>query len=119
MFTDKPHWIHSQPEALQSKGVLECGFKFQHVEEIVKCSVYEGDRGLIIKLYGDKRSLTPGQYAVLYSDNECLGGAKILHSPINFILDYLKNKSGSCSGEKNDEDCKIDKTEKEKIRMEM
>lgn len=104
---------------LRSKGVLDCGFKFQHVEEIVDCSVYENDKGLIIKLYRDKRSLTPGQYAVLYNDNECLGSAKILHSPINFILDYLKSKSDTSSGETDNEHCKLSNNETNKIRMEM
>lgn len=89
------------------------------MEEIVDCSVYETDKGLIIKLYRDKRSLTPGQYAVLYSDNECLGSAKILHSPINFILDYLRSKSDSSSGEKDDEHYKLNNDETNKIRMEM
>lgn len=57
--------------------------------------VCQTDKGLIIKLWKSKRSLTPGQYAVLYKGSECLGSAKILFSPTNFILDWLKNNEMS------------------------
>lgn len=39
--------------------------------------------------------MTPGQYAVLYKDGECLGSAKIVFSPLNFTLNYLENKANS------------------------
>lgn len=90
LFTNKPHWIHSPPEELKSVGLLECGFKFQHIETVIDCTVCETTKGLIIKLHQNRRSLTPGQYAVLYKDKECLGSAKIIWSPTCFTTDWLK-----------------------------
>lgn len=51
------------------------------------------EKGLIIKLERDKRALTPGQYAVLYKNGECLGSAKIMWSPSNFTVNYLANRA--------------------------
>lgn len=95
LFTCEPHWISSQPEDLQSGNILECDFKFQHIETLTKCRVCQTKKGLIIKIAHDKRALTPGQYAVLYKDGECLGSAKITYSPSNFTVNYLKNKASS------------------------
>lgn len=90
MFTDKPHWIHSQPDSLKAGNVLECGFKFQQVESITDCTVCETDKGLIIKLPKERRSLTPGQYAVLYKNGECLGSAKIMWAVTDFGIRWSK-----------------------------
>lgn len=93
IFTSEPHWITSQPDDLQSGNILECDFKFQHIETLTRCKVCQTKKGLIIKTAHEKRALTPGQYAVLYKDGECLGSAKITYAPSNFTLNYLKNKT--------------------------
>lgn len=90
MFTDNPHWIHSQPNELKCGGILECGFKFQQIESIAQCVVCETNKGLVIKLLEERRALTPGQYAVLYKNGECLGGAKIMSAVTNFNINWLK-----------------------------
>lgn len=61
------------------------------MEHYVKCEVCQTEKGLIIRTAENKRALTPGQYAVLYKDGECLGSAKIMWAPTNFTMDYLKN----------------------------
>lgn len=95
LFTTEPHWITSQPPELRTGDILECDFKFQHVETFTKCRVCQTHKGLIVKLGQDKRALTPGQYAVLYKNGECLGSAKIVWSPSNFTINYLKNRADS------------------------
>ncbi|KAM3961480.1 LOW QUALITY PROTEIN: mitochondrial tRNA-specific 2-thiouridylase 1 [Aphomia sociella] len=76
-FTNKPHWIHSEPTELSSNGVLDCFFRFQHTKPLVPCRVVNNSVGLTIILGNNLRALTEGQYGVLYKDNECLGSAKI------------------------------------------
>lgn len=90
LYTSKPHWIHSKPKDLDD-GVLECDFKFQHVEKFIKCIVFETKKGLIVALECDRRALTPGQFACLYKNNECLGSAKITGAgPSRFALNLLR-----------------------------
>lgn len=54
-----------------------CDFKFQHVDIVLKCTVCETKEGLIVSLEAPRRAITPGQYAVFYRDNECIGSARI------------------------------------------
>lgn len=90
--TSEPHWIHSQPEELQREEILHCDFKFQHTEEWVKSQVCLANGGLVVKLEKPKRALTPGQYAVFYRDQQCLGSARIVNSAASdFSLHYLDN----------------------------
>ncbi|EFA07642.2 mitochondrial tRNA-specific 2-thiouridylase 1 [Tribolium castaneum] len=98
ILTSEPHWIHSQPPDLQN-GVLECDFKFQHTKYWVKCQVCQTSKGLIIKVNRYKRAITPGQFAVLSKDGECLGGARIINTGVShFSLYYLENNGlGSVS----------------------
>ncbi|CAG9765644.1 unnamed protein product [Ceutorhynchus assimilis] len=92
LFTTKPHWIHSKPKELKKDNILTCDFKFQHTEEWASCKVCQCNDGLLVKLEKSKRALTPGQFAVFYRGDECLGSAKILNSaPSNFTLYYLQN----------------------------
>ncbi|RZC41991.1 mitochondrial tRNA-specific 2-thiouridylase 1 [Asbolus verrucosus] len=94
IFTSQPFWIHSRPESLELNGVLECQFKFQHTKKWVDCQVCETDKGLIIKVNKYKRAVTPGQFAVLAKDGECLGGAKITNTGVShFSLYYLENRN--------------------------
>lgn len=101
MFTNKPHWIHSKPDLLKSGSILKCGFKFQQIESVTDCAVCETDKGLIIKLPKIKRSLTPGQYATLYKDGECLGSAKIMWAITDFNLNWSKYYQMAKSGQTN------------------
>ncbi|ERL95676.1 hypothetical protein D910_00106, partial [Dendroctonus ponderosae] len=87
--TSDAHWIHSDPQELQNNKVLNCDFKFQHTQNRVKCKLCKLSTGLVVKLETPLRALTPGQYAVFYNGQECLGSARIVNvGPSNFILNY-------------------------------
>lgn len=80
-YTKDPFWIRKSPLAL--KNLLTCQFRFQHTKPLTDCTIYtanpSGDK-LLIKLEKPLRSITPGQYAVLYKDDECLGSSRIFDS---------------------------------------
>lgn len=79
LFTDTPHWIDEDQELL-SCNAFRAEFRFQHTKPLVPCSVVRDrtDGGLAITLDQPLRAITPGQYAVLYNNNECLGSARIV-----------------------------------------
>ena len=61
---------------------FDCTAKFRYRQPDQKVHVYvEGDQ-VLIESYEKQRAITPGQYAVLYSGDECLGGG-----PVNTILE--------------------------------
>lgn len=80
VMTSEPYWINKEPnEFINNNGILECEFKFQHSHPPVPCRVYKSlNNRLIIQLAKAKRAISPGQFAVLYLNNECLGSAPIL-----------------------------------------
>lgn len=75
------NWLCENP--LLDEVPLHCQFRFQHTKPLVDCTLYRGlDRNtdIVIALHREMRALTPGQYAVFYSANECLGSARIVTS---------------------------------------
>lgn len=85
LFSDKIYvynvnWLCSDP-LQHADNVLDCRFRFQHTKPLVKCTVLrksaENPDELIVLLDKPLRAVTPGQYAVFYSDKACLGSARI------------------------------------------
>lgn len=76
LFTTSPHWIDEDQDILK-KDSFRAMFRFQHTKPLVSCTVNKTGNGLRIHLDRPLRAVTPGQYAVLYNDNECLGSARI------------------------------------------
>ncbi|XP_070151079.1 mitochondrial tRNA-specific 2-thiouridylase 1 isoform X2 [Polyergus mexicanus] len=88
LITQDVHWISEEPRELRYSGVLNCDFRFQHRNPLITCNVYKiSDNRLFIRLSVPLRAITKGQYAVLYSGEECLGGSMISYSgPSYFAL---------------------------------
>lgn len=81
IFTNNVNWLCGDPFE-NPHNILECQFRFQHTKPLVKCRVYRkslhNQDELIVLLENPLRAVTPGQYAVFYTDKECLGSARIV-----------------------------------------
>lgn len=74
--TETPHWIAAEPPAL-SGGELRCSVKTRYRQRDRGCTVRRLNDGLRVHLDAPEWAVTPGQYAVFYAGDECLGGAAI------------------------------------------
>ncbi|XP_073828267.1 mitochondrial tRNA-specific 2-thiouridylase 1 isoform X2 [Musca autumnalis] len=80
------NWLSSQhPFEVENAGSpLKCRFRFQHTKPLVDCTIYrkslDNTNDVIVVLDTPLRAVTPGQYAVFYSDTECLGSARIVEA---------------------------------------
>jgi tRNA-specific 2-thiouridylase len=77
---DGMHWL-VPPEALGpllSRGPLECGVKTRYRQADLACRLERiGAERLQVRLEVPARAVTPGQYAVFYDGDVCLGGGVI------------------------------------------
>lgn len=88
METANEFWIEgSRPSDLDvDDGALTCNFRFQHTYPLVRCRIERTatDGRLRVRLLdGPLRALTPGQYAVFYDEDVCLGSAQIVRVDAN------------------------------------
>lgn len=91
VYTDAPHWIESK-SPFSSNLIINCQFRFQHTKPLVDCKMFQSrTSNLFIKLKTPLRALTPGQYAVFYKGDECLGSAKILAPGPSLNFQILKS----------------------------
>ncbi len=69
-------WVEKMP-----KFPLNCEVRLRHRQPLQKCTVCHSDRSggipYTIKFSKSQRAVTPGQFAVFYKKNECLGGGVI------------------------------------------
>ncbi len=56
---------------------LECSVRFRHRQALQACQVSAQNNNIKIFCPEPQRAITPGQFAVLYKDGECLGGGVI------------------------------------------
>jgi tRNA-uridine 2-sulfurtransferase len=70
------HWIDAaEGSAMQP---IECAVKTRYRQRDLQCSVRAGDNGAWhVALRDPARAVTPGQYAVFYAADRCLGGGII------------------------------------------
>jgi tRNA-specific 2-thiouridylase len=72
------HWICGAPAALQNNGELRCTVKTRYRQNDVGCRVRGADQGHLQVWFDTPQwAVTPGQYAVFYAGDECLGGGPI------------------------------------------
>ena len=92
--TTQPHWINRCPTELKpgSTESYRCQFRTQHTHPIRDCDVTVDTEGNLHLSFDEAvRALAPGQYAVLYDGEVCLGSAEIT-SVGPTVYDVIMNK---------------------------
>jgi tRNA-specific 2-thiouridylase len=78
LVTAKPHWIGAAPKQLTADGRFRCTVKTRYRQQDVPCRVTRGTADdLRVEFDTPQWAVTPGQYAVFYDGDECLGGGPI------------------------------------------
>ena len=62
------NWVSS------AKTKIKCLIRFRHGGKLVPGEVFKRNNNYILKLEERERAITPGQSAVFYKNNKCLGG---------------------------------------------
>lgn len=72
------HWIGEPPAQLARKGAMPCGAKIRYRQADQACLVRRvADSRVEVLFEVRQRAIAPGQYAVFYSGEHCLGGAPV------------------------------------------
>jgi tRNA-specific 2-thiouridylase len=72
------HWINGPPAGLARGGKLHCKIKVRYRQADQGCEVASGDDGRLVVHFDERQAdVTPGQFAVFYEGERCLGGAVI------------------------------------------
>lgn len=71
-------WIGRPPAAIDNGEVFQCDVKVRYRQPEQKCEVVAiGDGSLRVSFEESQRAVAPGQFAVFYQGDRCLGGAVI------------------------------------------
>ncbi|WAR25961.1 MTU1-like protein [Mya arenaria] len=81
IFTEECHWINKPPRQLLTDQMYNCEFKYQHVSlsgRKLNCTLtLSGGNSVIVSVDQPIRAIVPGQFAVFYDGDVCLGSGKI------------------------------------------
>jgi tRNA-specific 2-thiouridylase len=79
--SEAAHWIGGAPPAMQ----FRCTARTRYRQQDQDCAVtVRADGSLHLRFDAAQRAVTPGQSVVLYENDECLGGAVILHTDARY-----------------------------------
>jgi tRNA-specific 2-thiouridylase len=71
-------WINGEPAMLADGEALRCKVKIRYRQPDQACTVRSGRDGVLQVVFDEQQAdVTPGQFAVFYCDDRCLGGAVI------------------------------------------
>jgi tRNA-specific 2-thiouridylase len=74
---EDPHWIADPSAGGAADGEFDCAVKTRHRQSDLPCRIQRRGSTLRVVLRNPARAVTPGQYAVFYGADECLGGGVI------------------------------------------
>jgi len=66
--------------------------KVRHGAQRYRCEIVETDAGLQVRIAENDQGLAPGQFAVFYRDNECLGGGVITKTAHEMSTDHFQER---------------------------
>ncbi len=73
-------WVGSAPSGIDSSEGVRCNAKIRYRQDDQRCRIVrKSDNRYSVTFDNDQRSAAPGQYAVFYDGERCLGGAVIEH----------------------------------------
>ena len=82
LFAISLNWLDSKiPTRLLNGKKIHCEAKNRYRQNDARCSIQTSGNGLMIEFKDSQWAVTEGQYVVLYQDEKCLGGGKIMAMP--------------------------------------
>ncbi|XP_028934415.1 mitochondrial tRNA-specific 2-thiouridylase 1 isoform X2 [Ornithorhynchus anatinus] len=103
--TNRVHWLAEEPPApLVRDKMMECNFRIRHQMALAPCVLTLNQDGTVwVTSVKPVRGLTPGQFAVFYKGDECLGSGKIVRlGPSAYTLQRGKRAAPPATREAED-----------------